>query len=100
MIRRWPTALGVNLLLGVPGVVPIWLLWFLAANWSHPEPTENDGMALWLVIILPIVGLYTLLWWTANRALARRTSLAARTYWLLSAMGTFSPTVTLVLIHP
>nr|WP_171109789.1 MULTISPECIES: hypothetical protein [Streptomyces] len=100
MIRRWPTALGVNLLLGIPGVVPIWLLWFLAASRHNPEPTENDGMALWLVIIVPVVGLYTLLWWTANTALARRTSLAAQHYWLLSVAGTFLPTLTLILLYP
>ncbi|MEV6613894.1 hypothetical protein AB0N31_08450 [Streptomyces sp. NPDC051051] len=100
MIGRWPTALGANLLLGIPGVVPIWLLWFLAASRYDPEPTENDGMALWLVIIAPVVGLYVLLWWTANSALARRTSLSAQTYWLLSGVGTFLPTIALVLLHP
>lgn len=98
MTRRWPTAVGANLLLGIPGVVPIWLLWFLASNWvTGPEPEENDGMALWLVIIVPIVGLYALLWCAANRALARRTSLAARNYWPLSAVGTSLPTVMLIL---
>ncbi|MET8638993.1 hypothetical protein ACWEQ2_04250 [Streptomyces sp. NPDC004096] len=100
MVSRWPTALGVNLLLGIPGIVPIWLLWFLAASWHNPEPTENDGMALWLVIVVPIVGLYTMLWWTANSALVHRTSLATQTYWLLSAVGTLLPTVTLILLNP
>ncbi|MEU8650223.1 hypothetical protein [Streptomyces sp. NPDC048737] len=100
MTGRWPTALGANLLLGIPGVVPIWLLWFLAASRYAPEPTENDGMALWLVIIAPVVGLYMLLWWTVNSTLARRTSLAAQNYWLLSGVGTFLPTITLVLLHP
>ena len=100
MIRRWPATVGVNLLLGIPGVVPIWLLWFLAANWIDPEPTENDGMALWLVIVVPVVGLYALLWLVTNRALARRTLLSARSYWLLSVVGTLSPTTALVLIHP
>ncbi|MCF4138377.1 hypothetical protein L1856_19180 [Streptomyces sp. Tue 6430] len=100
MIGRWPTALGVNLLLGIPGVVPIWLLWFLAASRYDPEPTENDGMVLWWVIIAPVVGLYLLLWWTANSALARRTALSARNYWLLSGAGTFSPTIALVLLNP
>ncbi|WP_308439641.1 hypothetical protein [Streptomyces spinoverrucosus] len=90
----------MNLLLGMPAVVPIWLLWFLAASWHNPEPTENDGMALWLVIIVPVVGLYTLLWCTANRALARRTSLAAQNYWLLSVTGTFLPTLTLIVLYP
>lgn len=100
MIRRWPMTVGVNLLLGIPGVVPIWLLWFLTANWIHPEPTENDGTALWLVIVVPVVGLYALLWSVTNRALARRTSLAARSYWLLSVTGTLLPTTALILMYP
>jgi hypothetical protein len=100
MISRWPTALGVNLLLGIPGIVPIWLLWFLAASWHDPEPTENDGMALWLVIVVPAVGLYAMLWRATNSALSSRTSLTARTYWLLSVAGTLSPTVVLLLLNP
>ncbi|NUP22483.1 MAG: hypothetical protein HOZ81_41755 [Streptomyces sp.] len=101
MAGRWYTALGVNLLLGVPAVVPIWLLWFLTANWAGPrEPTENDGMALWLVVIVPIVALYLLLWSAANRPLARRTSLDARGYWSLSILATLLPTAALILISP
>jgi hypothetical protein len=76
------------------------LLWFLTANWIHPEPTENDGTALWLVIVVPVVGLYALLWSVTNRALARRTSLAARSYWLLSVTGTLLPTTALILMYP
>jgi hypothetical protein len=90
----------VNVLLGIPGIVPIWLLWFLAASRHDPEPTENDGTALWLVIIAPVVGLYMLLWWSANSALARRTSLAARNYWMLSVVSTFLPALTLIVMYP
>lgn len=100
MVSRWPIVVGMNLLLGIPGIVPFWLLWFLAASWRNPPPTENDGMALWLVIVVPIVGLYTMLWWAANRALVRRMSLARQTYWLLSALGTFMPTIALILLNP
>ncbi|GAA2336557.1 hypothetical protein OKJ48_17245 [Streptomyces kunmingensis] len=100
MLRRWPTPLVLNLLLGIPGVVPIWLLWYLISNWTDPAPTENDGMALWLVIIVPVVGLYALLWWFPNRALARRTTLTAQNYWLLSAAGTLLPTAALILLDP
>ncbi|MFI7384699.1 hypothetical protein [Streptomyces sp. NPDC049813] len=103
--RRWtpwaPLApLTLNLLLGIPGVVPIWLLWYFAANLVDPAPTENDGMALWLVIIVPVVCLYALLWWFPNRALARRAPLTASHYWLLSATGTLLPTAALILHSP
>ncbi|MET9499022.1 hypothetical protein [Streptomyces sp. NPDC006552] len=92
--------LALNLLLGVPGVVPIWLLWYLVSNWIDPAPTENDGMALWLVIIAPVLAFYALLWWFPNRALARRTPLTTRHYWLLSATGTLLPTAALLVYAP
>ena len=62
--RMWkwlPAAVGVNLLLGIPGVVPLWLLWYFASNgpladigWTRREPTENDGMLFWLVAALAV----------------------------------------------
>ncbi|MFE4214716.1 hypothetical protein [Streptomyces sp. NPDC056844] len=101
MAGRWPAVLAANLLLGIPAVVPFWLLWFLAASWvSGPPAEENDGMALWLVIVVPVVGLYALLWSAVNRPLARRSSLAPRTYWLLGVLGTLLPTTALIIIYP
>ncbi|MEV0260243.1 hypothetical protein AB0I49_02705 [Streptomyces sp. NPDC050617] len=103
MPGRWPVPLGVNLLLGVLGVVPIWLLWYFASNWplaalglTQREPTENDGVLPWLLIGIPVVGLYGLLWWSANRPLRRGTTLTPRTYWLLSTAATLLPTVVLI----
>lgn len=57
-MRKWlPTAVGVNLVLGIPGVVPVWLLSYFAVNWplaavgwTQREPTENDGMLPWLLL--------------------------------------------------
>lgn len=102
MARHWSAPLLVNLLLGIPGVVPFWLLWYLAVNWplaelglTVREPTENDGMALWLVIIIPIVTLYGLIWWLANMPLRSRTTLAPRTYWLISVPAPLLPTAAL-----
>jgi len=101
MTRRWPVALGANVLLGIPGVVPIWLLWFLAANWaSGPEPTDNDPMVLWLPIAAIIVVPYVLLWSAVNRSIRRRSSLTPRTYWLLSALATFLPSAALIIYSP
>ncbi|MEV0276629.1 hypothetical protein AB0I22_09635 [Streptomyces sp. NPDC050610] len=103
MPGRWPVSLGVNLLLGVLGVVPVWLLWYFASNWplaalglTQREPTENDGVLPWLLIGIPVVGLYGLLWWSANRPLRRGITLAPRTYWLLSTAATLLPTVVLI----
>lgn len=104
MTKRWWAPLLVNVLLGIPGVVPIWLLWYLAVNWplaelglTVREPTENDGMAGWLLIVVPVVGLYGLLWWTANKPLRRDTGFAPHTYWLLGVLATFVPTIALIM---
>ncbi|MDO0912088.1 hypothetical protein QQM39_14920 [Streptomyces sp. DT2A-34] len=98
MTRRWQMALGANVLLGIPGVIPIWLLWFLAANWlSGPEPTDNDPMVLWLPIAAIIVGPYAMLWWSVNRSIRRRSVLTPRTYWPLSALATFLPSMALII---
>lgn len=104
MAKHWSAPLVVNLLLGIPGVVPFWLLWYLAANgplaaagWTTREPTENDGMALWLVIVIPVVMMYGLIWWLANQPLRRRTTLDAPTYWLLSLTAPLLPTAALFL---
>ncbi|MFB7933024.1 hypothetical protein ACFC4C_28375 [Streptomyces sp. NPDC056039] len=104
-MKHWSAPLLVNLLLGIPAVVPIWLLWYLTANWplaelglTVREPTENDGMALWLVIVVPVVALFGLIWWLANSPLRRRTALAPRTYWLLSLSAPLLPTAVLILV--
>lgn len=104
MARHWSAPLLLNVLLGIPGVVPIWLLWYLAANWplaglglTVREPTETDGALGWVLITVPVVGLYGLLWWSANRPLARRTALGSRAYWLLSVLTTFVPTIVLII---
>lgn len=97
------TAAGVNLLLGVPGVVPVWLLWYIASNWplaaigwTHREPTENDGVLLPLLFVAAVVALFTLVWWLANSPIRRRVALAPRLYWLVSALVTLVPTFTLM----
>ncbi|WSM14263.1 hypothetical protein OHB49_20755 [Streptomyces sp. NBC_01717] len=101
MIRRWPAALGANLLLGIPGVVPFWLLWYLASSWlTGPPAEENDGMALWLPIAAVVVGPYILLWMAVNRAVARRSSLTPPTYWLLSVLATLLPITALIINTP
>ncbi|MFG2429051.1 hypothetical protein [Streptomyces sp. NPDC048590] len=90
-----------NLLLGIPAVVPFWLLWYLAAIWvSGPPAEENDGTAPVLVVVVTVVGLYALLWSAVNRHLSRRSPLTGRTYWLLSALGTLLPTAALIILYP
>ncbi|MGX1562239.1 hypothetical protein [Streptomyces sp. NPDC055506] len=105
MARRWQFALGVNLLLGIPAVVPVWLLWYLASNWplaalglTEREPTENDGMLPWFLVAGPVVLVFGLLWWLANRPLRRGTTLPPARYWALCVLATLLPTLVLIVI--
>ncbi|MFI2783331.1 hypothetical protein [Streptomyces sp. ALB3] len=97
---RWRlTAAGMNLLFGVPGVVPVWLLWYLLSNgplanagWTSREPTENDGMMLWLVIAVPVWAVFGIIWWLANEPLRPRAALAPPAYWTACVVLTLVPT--------
>ncbi|MGP3926107.1 hypothetical protein [Streptomyces sp. 8N616] len=105
-MRKWLlTAVGVNLLLGIPGVVPVWLLWYFAVNWplaavgwTQREPTENDGMLPWLLVGGPVMTLFALVWWLANRPVRRRTALDARLYWSAGALMTLAPSIALMIV--
>ncbi|MFJ2751471.1 hypothetical protein [Streptomyces sp. NPDC087297] len=89
--------------MGVPAVVPVWLLWYIAVNgpladlgWTVREPTENDGMVL--VILGPIVAASALLWWLANHFIRRWNTAAARVYWPVCALVTLVPTFALMIL--
>ncbi|MFF2136020.1 hypothetical protein [Streptomyces sp. NPDC058193] len=97
------TAVGINLALGVPGIVPVWLIWYVLANgplaeggWTQREPTENDGMMLWLVIVVPVVAVFGLLWWLANDSVSRRAAVDPRLYWTAGGLLTLVPTAALL----
>lgn len=91
--------------MGVPGVVPVWLVWYVAVNgpladlgWTQREPTENDGMLLWWVIAAPVVTAFALLWWLANDFVRRWNAAAARVYWPVCALATLAPTAALIVL--
>ncbi|MFF0290226.1 hypothetical protein [Streptomyces sp. NPDC005262] len=96
---KWSvTAVAVNLLLGIPGVVPAFLLWYFASNWplaamgwTQRDPTENDGMLPWVVLATPVLALFALVWWLANRPVRRRVALDSLLYWPVSALLTLAP---------
>ncbi|BAU83457.1 integral membrane protein [Streptomyces laurentii] len=107
-MKRLAVAGGVNLLLGVPGVVPCFLVWYVMANgplaelgWTQREPTENDGMWLWLVILVPVLTLFGLVWGLLNTWMSRRMTAAGwparpAPYWTLCAVAPLVPYLTLV----
>ncbi|MGW1818072.1 hypothetical protein ACWCQM_31455 [Streptomyces sp. NPDC002125] len=97
------TAVGANLLLGVPGVIPVWLVWYFLSNGPFAdagltvrEPTENDGMMLWLVIIVPVVAVFGIIWWLVNERVGRRAALDPRVYWPTGVLLTLVPTGVLI----
>ncbi|MGW6008061.1 hypothetical protein [Streptomyces sp. NPDC055210] len=105
MGKSWPAPFAVNTLLGIPGVVPYWLVFYFAANWplaglglTESNPTENDGVLPWLLVGGPILTLFFLLWWLINRPLRRRTLLTPGAYWLMSAAATTLPTLVLMVV--
>lgn len=102
---KWLICVGVNLLLGVPAIVPVWLAWYFSVNfplaalgWTQAEPTENDGALPWLVVVAPVVALSALVWWLVNRAIARRTRLRGRAYWPVGAVTVLVPSLACVAV--
>ncbi|MET9775352.1 hypothetical protein ABZ023_14020 [Streptomyces sp. NPDC006367] len=102
MTKHWSAPLPVNLLLGIPGVVPVRLLWYYLPNGplataglTTREPTENDGVLGRLLIAAPVAALFGMLWWLANAPLRRRTALTPGTYRLLSVLAPLLPTAAL-----
>ncbi|WP_374982415.1 hypothetical protein [Streptomyces fradiae] len=103
-MRKWlMVGAGTNLVLGVPAVVPIWMVWYLLSNWplaalgwTRAEPTENDGVWPWFVVAGPVVVLSGLAWWAVNRPLRRRDEGGGGLYWSVGAAATLAPSAALI----
>ena len=96
--------IGVNVLLGIPAVVPLFLVWYMLANWpladlgwTQQEPTENDGMLGWLIFATPVVCLFGCSWGLINAWMRRRTAARASRYWLACVVAVLAPFTSLVL---
>ncbi len=104
--RTWklPVPLGVNVLLGVPAVVPLFLAWYILTNGpladlglTQRDPNENDGMLLWLVIAAPVFFLFGVAWTLINLSMRRRTAASSARYWSACVAACLAPYVCLVL---
>lgn len=87
-LRKLLVPVGVNLLLGIPAIVPLFLAWYVLSNWplaalgwTRPEPTENDGILLWLIVVVPVFCAFLGVWALINVWLRRRTAVPASRYW-------------------
>ncbi len=96
--------IGVNVLLGIPAVVPLFLAWYMLANWpladlgwTQREPTENDGMFGGLILVTPVLCMFGVIWAFINVWMRRRTAVRASRYWLACGAGLLAPYTCLVL---
>ncbi|WP_432057003.1 hypothetical protein [Streptomyces sp. bgisy022] len=100
-IRRWGPPVAVHLILGVVAVVPLWLSMMFAANFplarwglTTREPTENDGMLPWIVVLVALWAVFLALWLPLG-SLARRAvpDVSRRRYWAVGAALLVTPMV-------
>ena len=86
-MRPWAVACA-NVLLGIPGLVPLSMAWYIAASWpldalglTQRDPTENDGILPVLVVFGPAMAASVLVWWLANRWLRPRAVTSGKVFW-------------------
>lgn len=99
----WPLTVAANLCLGVVGLVPFFLLVLFLINFplaalglTSREPTENDGMFPWAVVLTPLLLGFCALWFLANLGLRNLTPAEhARRHWWLAALLTSAPALSL-----
>ncbi|WP_232033253.1 hypothetical protein [Streptomyces lincolnensis] len=94
-----------NLGLGIIAVVPLWFLLLFAVNFplagmgfTSREPTENDGMLPWALLLVPLWGLFLGMWIPVNLLMRDRSELSAGRYWSLASLVSLSPTVVLMVL--
>jgi hypothetical protein len=97
-VRKLYVPVVVNLLLGIPAIVPLFLAWYIMVNgplaalgWTQQDPNENDGMLPWLVIAAPVFCLFGLIWGLANVWMRRRTAVRASRFWPACAAASLVP---------
>jgi hypothetical protein len=103
-IWKLVVAVVVNVLLGIPAVVPLFLAWYMLSNWpladlgwTQGEPTENDGISGWFIIATPVFCLFGSVWGLINGWMRRRTPVRASRYWLACVAAVLVPGAGLVL---
>ncbi|MFD3409748.1 hypothetical protein [Streptomyces cyaneofuscatus] len=100
--RLWKSFVPVvvNLLLGIPAVVPIFLTWYFLSNgplaelgWTQRDPNEDDGMLLWLIFVVPAVGCFGGIWALTNLWIRRKlfTEGPPSMYWSVSVVLVLAP---------
>ncbi|MEV0004217.1 hypothetical protein AB0H28_18315 [Micromonospora sp. NPDC050980] len=91
----------MNLLLGIPATVPLFLAWYIIVNgplaalgWTRRDPSEDDGMLPWVLVAVPVFCVFGLVWGLVNVWLRRRTTAAsAAQYWVACVAASLMPYV-------
>ncbi len=98
----WVAPVAANLVLGCLAVLPFNLVWaFLAdyplaaAGLTSREPTDNDGITPWLLVLAVVLGVLVPVWVGLNRVLNRRGGLPGRRYWPVCVAVLLAPTTVL-----
>ncbi|MGL3806985.1 hypothetical protein ACSYDW_12900 [Paeniglutamicibacter sp. R2-26] len=96
-MHPWAVAC-VNVLLGIPGIVPLFMAWYIAASWplealglTQRDPTENDGIFPALVAFGPAIAASVLVWWMVNRWLRPRAVTSGRAFWATAVVANLLP---------
>ena len=91
-LRRWGAPLAVNLILGIVAVVPLWLSMMFVADYplaelglTSREPTDNDGVLPWVMLLVPVWAVFLALWIPLNLLVRPASCTRRRRYWVASA---------------
>ncbi|WP_199830819.1 hypothetical protein [Streptomyces sp. MMG1533] len=95
----WVLPVTANLVLGVVAVVPLWLLMQFARNYplaalglTGREPTDNDGMLPWALLLVPMWAVFLGLWISVNLLMRERTGASTGRYWGWVVVVVLAPT--------
>ncbi|MFE6283293.1 hypothetical protein [Streptomyces sp. NPDC057877] len=101
--RTWALPIALNLAIGVVAVVPLGFLMFFLSSFplaalglTSREPTENDGMLPWAILLVPMWALLLGLWGSVNAWLREGRPVAGRRYWSVGAAVALVPFLTLI----
>lgn len=97
-VRRWGPSVAVNLILGMVAVVPLWLSMMFLANFppadagvTSREPTENDGMLPWVMILAVVWAVFLALWLPLGGLARPRRGVTGGRYWAVSSALVLTP---------
>ncbi|MFI5678255.1 hypothetical protein [Streptomyces cellulosae] len=95
----WALPVTANLVLGVVAVVPLWLLTQFARNYplaalglTDREPTDDDGMLPWAMLLVPMWVLFLALWVSANWLIREKAVVSRGWYWGWAVLVALVPT--------